>query len=256
MAQARIDRDDDDNPIFDDDGNPVYVQGRHPHLTVIDSHINSARFGIHMNNVKYFHLADILFYARNDKKRDVTLIDCQLINCHSGILSNGYSGGALGNTEKKAIPEDEEYNFSGMSAAERKVAEKNSLAKSPSRIHVKLIGTDDIDRPAGIQKNRSIIVKDNNLNAYMCRTDSSNRTAGRVKDNGQPVAFNSVDWKAPYQVEGPCEDIHIILPNASYEGNAAGSYDNSEYPPKDRMITSIEGPVYYKIGSTDQWIDF
>ena len=47
---------------------------------------------------------------------------------------------------------------------------KDAQAKSPSRIHVKLIGTDDIDRPAGIQKNRGIVVKDNNLNAYMCRT--------------------------------------------------------------------------------------
>ena len=223
------------------------VQGRHPHLTFIDSHVNAARFGLHMNNVKYFHVADVLYYARNDKDRSVTLIDNQLINCHSGVLSNGYSGGALGNTQKKAIPDNVDYDFSGMTSDEKKDAEKDSLAKSPSRIHVKLIGTDDIDRPAGIQKNRGIVVRDNQLNAYMTRVDSQNRTAGQVRNNGQPVDWDDVDWQAPYQVEGPCEDIEIILPASSYYDGPNGSYDNSQYPPDYRMITSLEGPVKFLI---------
>ena len=79
-------------------------QGRHPHLTFIDSHVNAETCGVRLNNVKYFHFADILFYARNDKNRDERLVDVHCIDCHSGFLANGYSGGAVGNEDKKPVP--------------------------------------------------------------------------------------------------------------------------------------------------------
>ena len=237
------------------------VQGRHPHLTFIDSHVNAARFGLHMNNVKYFHVADVLFYARNDKKRDVRLTDCQLINCHSGVLSNGYSGGALGNTDKKGQPEDERYRYNTLhdpelTADEKDDAKKDAQAKSPARVHVKLIGTSDIDRPAGIQKNRGIVVKDNNLNAYMCRTNNQNYTIGRAltfdgDDNPTSVVqVSDVRWVPPYQVEGPCADIHIQLPAAAYYRGPEGYYDGSQYPPENKMISSDTNSVSYSFGGT------
>ena len=184
--------------------------GRHPHLTVIDSHINSARYGMRMINVKYFHVADILFYARNDRNRDRTLIDCYLTDCHSGVLSNGYSGGAVGNTDKKPPPY--EYRLAP-EYEDNRDAQNAQNTKSPARQHVVLNTTYDRDKNGDVVRNRNIVVKDHTLNAYIAKTSPDNRTLGQYDKNGQVVREGNVKWRAPYEVNGECSGIHIELPD-------------------------------------------
>ena len=217
------------------------------HTTVLDSHINSARYGLRMINVKYFHIADILFYARNDRNRDKTLIDCYLTDCHSGVLSNGYSGGAVGNTEEKPVPNEYRLDQTYVDSLPndlQKQAENDQGAKAPGRKHVVLENT-----TTGNSRNRQIVVKDHTLNAYIAQTNENNRTLGQYGKDGSTLTKDDVIWRAPYEVTGWCSDITIELPNFADVSHPDGSFDNTQYPPENYMISSDTGPVSYKIGT-------
>ena len=205
-------------------------QGRHPHFTLIDSHINSAQYGLAMNNVKYFHIADVLFYSRNDRIIDSLLIDCFLTDCHSGILSNGYSGGVLGGSnEDKDIPQNIDFRPNSLPAEDRDQAKADIKAKAPKRIHVLLQSTYNRRPDGSIIRNRNILVKDTKLNAYLAQTNAQNKTLGQFH-NGRLLTKNDVEWYSPYVVTGECSDVHIDLPPAAYNGHPDGQFDSTQYP--------------------------
>ena len=250
VAQTRQDEDDDGNPIFNEDGSPKLVEGRHPHFTVIDSHVNSARRGVVLNNVKYFDISHILFYARNDRDRGQDLIDVQLIDCHSGTLSNSYSGGSVGNAAKTAPPGYAITELETDSTAEKRMARSDQKAKAPYRRHVVIEGRNLYNSKGELVRNRQIDVRDVQLNAYIPKVSENNRTLfqTRTRGGGPRLETDDVEWYAPYQVIGDCADVHFSLPPAAYIDNPRGTFDSSQYPPENTMISSNVGPVSFTYG--------
>ena len=283
-------KDDDGKLVKDADGNYIPVmdpdtgeqatkQGRHPHFTVIDSHVNSARRGVVLTNVKYFDISHILFYARNDRLRGDDLIDVHLIDCHSGTLSNSYSGGAVGNSAKSAVPGDEitlyfdfddadidvndapsneiwikDRDIDGDSIALKREARDAQKAKAPYRRHVVIEGVNNFNSKGELVRNRQIKVNDLQLNAYIPRLGPNNRTLfqSRTRNGGDRIEEELTDWYAPYEVIGECADIHISVPFASTVNHPEGTFDSSQYPPERLMITSDTGPVTFTLGGDKQ----
>ena len=229
-------------------GDPDKTEGRHPHLTLSESHVNSTETGVFMDNVKYFDVSHVLFYARTDRRRSVTHYDVHLRNCISGTLANGYSGG------RYSIDTDDETGeiltpfpcteFQNLSDP-RQMADARSLA--PHRVHVLLEGVNNVDGSGTVRKNRNIAIQDTHLNAYMPQTDGSNRTVGQRKGSQTPkewVSADSVDWNAVYEVRGPGQSIDIVIPDAP---QATDSFDGSVYPPYHKMVTSDQARVNWTV---------
>ena len=215
--------------------------GRHPHVSLLDSHVNATRTGVYMNNCKYFAVEHVLFYARSDRKRELTHIDIKLENCFSGTLKNSYSGGqyAAAIADRSLIPDNIEFQGN----AEGSQGYDDETNYTPKRVHVQLIGNDNVGDQGTVRKNRNILVQDYNLNGYVSQCFRDNSTLGQKNVDGGFNGPGDVKWRACYEVEGEAADVTIIVPAYSNEDSRSGTFDGAQYPPEDDMIKVTNGRV-------------
>ena len=217
-------------------------QGRHPHVSLLDSHVNATLKGVYMNNVKYFAVEHVLFYARSDRPRDRTHIDIELENCFSGTLKNSYSGGqyAAAITDRSLIPQN--LDFKNLSSGDPGYNDQTTY--TPHRVHVVLKGVDNTGGQGGVLKNRNILVSDYQLNAYTAQVNpADNSTRNQKNQDGNYNGQNDVDWQACYEVRGEAADVTIEIPPYPNDESETGTFDSSQYPPEDKMVYVNKGRV-------------